>query len=154
VSADPTPAATALRELAQDAACGATEIVPRLLERSREQLRFAARVVSQLPCVGNAVPSSLTEESPAPDQERTAPIGSEAGLDGHDGSIRDAASMRPQSGPDATSLAITDYDSLAASQVLPRLDGLTTEELEAVRRYESEHRGRRTILGRIAQLQA
>jgi len=32
-------------------------------------------------------------------------------------------------------LAIPSYDSLAASQVVPRLDGLTTIELEAVRRY-------------------
>ena len=32
--------------------------------------------------------------------------------------------------------------------------GLTPDELEAVRRYESEHRGRKTILNKIAQLQA
>ena len=41
-----------------------------------------------------------------------------------------------------------DYDSLSASQVVPRLDGLTADELEAVRRYEAAHRGRRTILGK------
>ena len=39
-------------------------------------------------------------------------------------------------------LAIPSYDSLAASQVVPRLDGLTSIELEAVRRYELAHRGR------------
>lgn len=53
----------------------------------------------------------------------------------------------------AALLAIPDYDSLSASQVVPRLAGLTTEELEAVRRYEASHRARRTILGRVAQLQ-
>jgi hypothetical protein len=31
--------------------------------------------------------------------------------------------------------------------------GLTADELEAVRAYEAEHRARRTILGRVAQLQ-
>ena len=41
----------------------------------------------------------------------------------------------------------------SASQVVPRLAGLTTEELEAVRLYEASHRARRTILGRVAQLQ-
>ena len=61
---------------------------------------------------------------------------------------------RTQSGPGADSLAITGYDSLSATQVLPRLEGLTADELEAVRAYEDAHRGRRTILGRIAQLQA
>jgi hypothetical protein len=50
-------------------------------------------------------------------------------------------------------LAIPGYDSLSASQVLPRLEGLAADELEAVRAYEAEHRGRKTILGRIAQLQ-
>ncbi len=52
------------------------------------------------------------------------------------------------------SLAIPDYDALAASQVIPRLDGLSPAELDAVRRYELAHRGRRTILGRVAQIQA
>jgi hypothetical protein len=58
------------------------------------------------------------------------------------------------SGGDADALAIPDYDSLAASQVVPRLDGLDADELEAVRQYEHAHRGRKTILGKIAQLQA
>lgn len=51
-------------------------------------------------------------------------------------------------------LAIPDYDSLSASQVVPRLVGLTVDELELVRRYEEAGRGRRTILSKIAQLQA
>jgi hypothetical protein len=53
----------------------------------------------------------------------------------------------------AAGLAIPDYDSLAASQVVPRLDGLTADELEAVRTYEQVHRGRRTILAKVEQLQ-
>jgi hypothetical protein len=61
----------------------------------------------------------------------------------------------PQSsGTAAADLAITDYDSLAASQVVPRLSGLTADELEQVRLYEAAHRGRKTILSRVAQLQA
>jgi hypothetical protein len=55
---------------------------------------------------------------------------------------------------DATSLAIPGYDSLSASQVVQRLTGLTRSELEAVRAYEQEGRGRKTILTRVAQLQA
>lgn len=60
----------------------------------------------------------------------------------------------PNSGPEAASLAIPDYDSLSASQVLPRLSGLSPDELEAVRAYEAEHRGRKTILNRAGQLQS
>ncbi len=54
----------------------------------------------------------------------------------------------------ATHLAIADFDSLAASQVVPRLPGLSSTELEAVRNYEAVHRGRKTVLNRIAQLQS
>jgi hypothetical protein len=56
--------------------------------------------------------------------------------------------------PAADELAITDYDSLSASQVVTRLEGLTPDELEAVRAYEVAHRGRRTILNKVAQIQA
>src|SRR4051794_37106415 len=59
----------------------------------------------------------------------------------------------PAHGPGAADLAITDYDSLSASQVVPRLEGLADAELAAVRDYEAAHRGRKTILSKIAQLQ-
>jgi hypothetical protein len=64
-----------------------------------------------------------------------------------------AAPRTATSGPEGGDLAIPGYDSLSASQVLPRLDALSPAELEAVRAYEDAHRGRKTILGRIAQLQ-
>lgn len=50
------------------------------------------------------------------------------------------------------SLAIPGYDILSASQVVEHLAGLGAEELEAVRAYESSHRNRRTIIGKIDQL--
>jgi hypothetical protein len=50
-------------------------------------------------------------------------------------------------------LAIPGYDSLSAFQVVQRLAGLESHELEAVRAYESAGRGRRTILTKISQLQ-
>lgn len=56
-------------------------------------------------------------------------------------------------GPEASALAIPDYDSLSASQVVPRLEGLSVDELASVEAYEAEHRGRKTILNKIAQLQ-
>jgi hypothetical protein len=63
-----------------------------------------------------------------------------------------ATSNGPRPNDDA--LAIPGYDSLAASQVVQRLGGLSSAELEAVRHYEQATRGRRTILNRIGQLQA
>jgi hypothetical protein len=54
--------------------------------------------------------------------------------------------------PEAPALAIPEYDQLSASQVVERLDGLSPDELDAVRAYELAHRGRNTILGKITQL--
>jgi hypothetical protein len=54
----------------------------------------------------------------------------------------------------AASLAIPDYDGLSASQVVNRLAGLSPVELTNVQQYEAAHRGRKTILSKVAQLQA
>jgi hypothetical protein len=53
---------------------------------------------------------------------------------------------------DAVHLPIDEYESLAASHVVARLDNLTPTELRQVRRFEIAHRGRRTVIGRIDQL--
>ncbi|HRW38324.1 MAG: hypothetical protein KDB04_02160 [Acidimicrobiales bacterium] len=63
-----------------------------------------------------------------------------------------AASAPVRSSGGSASLPIADYDSLAASQVIPRLAGLSPEELDAVEAYEQAHRGRKTILGKVSQL--
>ncbi len=60
----------------------------------------------------------------------------------------------PEPVPEVSSLAIPDYDNLSASQVVPRLGGLSDVELDAVRRYEAAERGRKTILNKIAQLRS
>ena len=56
--------------------------------------------------------------------------------------------------PPVDDLPIPGYDSLAASQVVPRLTTLSESELAAIGAYEAAHRGRRTILNRVTQLQA
>ena len=57
-------------------------------------------------------------------------------------------------GPSTDELPIEGYDSLAASQVVGRLGSLTDEELALIEAYETSHRSRRTILGKINQLRA
>jgi hypothetical protein len=56
-----------------------------------------------------------------------------------------------RSGPPVDA-AIPGYDTLSASQVVRRLDGLGTVELESVLRYETATRDRRTIVHRVQQL--
>jgi hypothetical protein len=64
------------------------------------------------------------------------------------------AADAPSNGDLASSAAlpIPGYDALSASQVVERLTGLTSDELDAVHEYEASHRKRRTILGKIEQL--
>ena len=52
----------------------------------------------------------------------------------------------------ADHLPLEDYESLAASHVVARLDRLSPAELVQIREFEEAHRGRRTILGKIEQL--
>ncbi len=54
--------------------------------------------------------------------------------------------------PPVTTLSIPGFDTLSASQVVQRLDGLNRSELVSVRAYEASTRGRRTILNRVDQL--
>jgi hypothetical protein len=58
----------------------------------------------------------------------------------------------PGADPSDADLVIEDFDSLAASQVVDRLEGLDRAQLEAIRAYELAHRGRNTILAKIDQL--
>lgn len=55
--------------------------------------------------------------------------------------------------PGTAELPIAEYESLAAIHVVERLSTLHPDELESVRRFESAHRARRTVLAKIAQLQ-
>jgi hypothetical protein len=55
---------------------------------------------------------------------------------------------------DDSDLPIPAYDSLSASQVVPRLASLERDELELIRSYEEAGRARRTILNRIEQLRS
>ncbi len=87
--------------------------------------------------------------TPRAEQHRPAPATSAATAPSNGVSSTVTAAPRPR----AEGLAIPGYDTLSASQVVQRLDGLSREELEAVRAYEASGRGRKTILTKIAQLQ-
>ncbi len=148
----------------------ARSLLPQLIERGRQQVTMA-RMVGQFAVtkgqtdatkmfgkLGDQATVVLTEVgllsrppeearpvAPSPTvlpAEPVAPAGSSA------------PAVRKPSRAAAHNLAIADYDSLAASQVIPRLPGLSAAELEAIRTYESGRRRRKTVLNRIAQLQS
>lgn len=98
-------------------------------------------------------PGSGTQAAKGAPQPDTATAPSRNGAEGDSAPVV-TDGVADADAPTVESLAITDYDSLSASQVVTRLDGLEPDELEAVRSYESAHRGRKTILNKVAQIQA
>jgi hypothetical protein len=140
----------------------AKELVPALVERGRSKVTTqvsAARVIGRFAVEeGQARASKAFTRAREQAHERLDQMTSNPPAPVV--RPRPAAASRPAperpitSSPAGAALAIPGYDSLSASQVLPRLEGLADDELEAVRSYEAAHRGRKTILGRIAQLQA
>jgi hypothetical protein len=81
------------------------------------------------------------------------PKGGEQGAPPDSAPAAESDSSPTDDAPDAAvHLPIDEYESLAASHVVARLDNLTPTELRQVRRFEVAHRGRRTVIGRIDQL--
>lgn len=117
----------------------------RLVSSATERLRKPSRSVTpERPPAspGPPPPSSTAPPAPSVPSASTAPPGAPLG--------EPDQPLHPRL---TTSLAIPGYDSLSASQVVQRLPGLTSTELEAVRIHEASHRGRKTILNRVGQLQ-
>jgi hypothetical protein len=146
-------------------ALDARNLLPQLIDRGRSQVTLA-RTMGEY-AVGKGQKGASRRLTKVQEQALTALA--ELGLlpDGTNGhapppaSVTQPAPERPRRAavpaPTSTAagadLAIPDFDSLAASQVIPRLEGLSPEELEAVRAYEAGRRARKTILNKIAQLQ-
>jgi hypothetical protein len=92
------------------------------------------------------------EETAATNASAAGPSADDAGaVAGADRGVDGGAAAGPAV-PAAAALAIPEYDSLAASQVVPRLATLSSSELAAVGAYEKANRRRQTILNRVAQL--
>ena len=52
----------------------------------------------------------------------------------------------------ADDLALPDYDTLPAIDIVAKLETLDAADRQAIERYESANRQRRTVLGKLAQL--
>jgi hypothetical protein len=145
--------------------------VPRYIDCGRRQLEVALRGLGVSPFgpspSPSPSPSSDREAAPATESAAsTSTAASAAPPTPRAGRLRSVATGAPPAGQplgpvvpvgptiDPAILAIPDYDSLSASQVVPRLDSLSVDELETVRQYEESKRRRKTILGKVAQLQA
>lgn len=156
-------------------------IGPRLIGRSRSQFALLRSLIGYLPCLSAPSGTPPGTDAPVTDAPVTAEsvdvlsvLEETAGTDTVVESDlppsvrsrhRSADTPEPASGvgeagapagepsPLEADLPIPDYDSLAASQVVPKLATLDQDELRTVGDYERAHRARRTILNRVSQLQ-
>lgn len=150
-----------------DLASELSAMVPRAIERGRGQVKLAQALtrlmiehspIGALPVLRRppvdvpARPVTTPPEAGAPSRDVDANADD---IDDGSGAHRPAPTA-PAHEPTVPvdDLALPDYDSLSASQVIPRLQGLDPGELEDLRRYEAAGRSRRTILNKIAQLQS
>ncbi len=139
----------------------ARDLVPKLADKGRQRMGgqvTVARMIGEMAVRqgqrrAEKVVQRLREQQSTPDRPDAAP----RPANGH----RPPPTATPAPGapkgpaaPDATSLAIPGYDTLSASQVVPRLEGLSTDELGAIAAYEQATRARKTVLTRIDQLRA
>ncbi len=162
----------------------ARNLLPLLVDRGRGQVKLAratgrralerrqkwvsdqaAQANRALGAAGRGLGLVAGSEAEAPDDgDDGAPVSSDDPAVKADGSLSTPVPFPPADRPppdpdgepgiDAATLAIPDYDSLSASQVVPRLAALSDPELELVLRYERGGRGRRTILNKISQLRS
>lgn len=117
----------------------------------RDQLGDLLTAVAR--AAGAPMAGADAEAAPEPADDRPEPADDPAAAQPADDG-GPALRVVTDSSPRVDELPIPDYDNLSASQVVPRLDSLASDELAAVREYERAHRGRMTILSRIAQLEA
>lgn len=155
-------------------------VVPRLVDRTRRQADLARSLLTVLPCLGGSADggsadATAAESTPEPEHEQVDvlsvlaadDVSGAGGVAGTaTGTVAAAPSIEREGAepaspdqdagttPTESELPIQDYDSLAASQVVPRLATLAPDELKVVQRYEQATRHRQTILHRVAQLLA
>jgi len=136
------------------------EVVPQLIEKGHQQVNMARmfgqfavetgtkearKRVEHLADRGSSRPASRAS---TPATRSASPAVEVVPVEAEDAVVTEELAAVPAE----AELGIPGYDSLSASQVVPRLDGLSADERDAVRRYEAAHRGRKTILSKLAQL--
>ena len=145
--------------------------IPRLFDRSVRQLELASSLLVALTChaasgtahevtAAELLAAGAVQPEPLDVLDVLQAEQHESGR-GTDGTSQGEAA--PSIAPEATrevtgvqvlesELGVPDYDSLAASQVVPRLAMLSAVDLQAIVDYELAHRRRQTILNRALEL--
>lgn len=139
-------------------------VVPRFVDRTSRQIELSRSLLSRMPCLGTRLGGLVAGPAHAEHQEPDIDVlevleAEEATPSAQAMTTRPL--LRPSSQqsavgsvPTEAELAIPQYDSLAASQVIPRLEMLRSEDLQQILAYEEHQRNRQTIVHKVRQLLA
>jgi hypothetical protein len=126
-----------------------------LVSKWADQQRAHAKARATRPSTEQATPSATTTTPVDPSgtaPTRSTPVSSATkrpAKKAASSSRRSPAANQPVT---ANDLAIADYDLLAASQIVGLLASLTSAQRTAIEDYESTHRRRSTVLGKLDRL--
>ena len=143
---------TTARSLGQVAMAFGVPMVRQRVQRGVSDVRTRAETLLPVTAATKrpaARPAAVADRAPTASPESFEPRPSSSAGNGAEAGATPGATTPP-----SVELPIPGYDALSASQVVERLTGLSTGELDTVRAYEGAHRRRRTILGKIEQLTA
>lgn len=130
-----------------------------LKERSRQANTQSSQVVENaigaaatlITEVGAAVGLAPQRASADPGSQRSS-VNAESGTEPAESADRADSGDGASSSRTAVRLPIAGYDELKAKAIIELLDDLTESQLERVRQYESDNRGRKTVLAKIERL--
>jgi len=139
--------------------------VPLLIGRSLRQVELASSLVVGLTChaavrnnhevsAGELLDAGAVRPEPLDVLEILAEESAEANP--QQDFEAQGSELDEQEKPDSelleAELGVPNYDSLAASQVVPRLAMLSPQDLKAILTYEQAHRRRQTIMNRVQEI--
>ncbi len=139
--------------------------VPVALDRVRRQL-VLARFIGKL-AVDHGVLELRRRLDPSAAAHTSATVTASASADpgaaaGNDAAYDDTAEDDTTAGgvgtesriPESAELELPDYEHLPAAHIVAKLAGLQQSDRDAIEVFESNHRHRRTILGKLEQLRS
>jgi len=158
----PATATPATSAPADEAPARATTMpAPEVVEKAEKAPKKAAKKATKRSAPAPAAKRPATKKAAAKKAPAKAAPAAKAAAPASDAEANRAAAEEAVAArtaatdaatPSADVLPIPDYDSLSASQVVSRLQGLSAGQLDAIRAYETATRSRKTILNRVQQL--
>ncbi len=130
------------------------KLLGKLIVTQQQRERRLARAGSPSLARRHEAPGTADHRSPSPATSPATHQSPDRSTDGATSSPTSSSTNTPSGSPaTAADLPIDGYDTLPARSLLALFEGLSLDQLAAIRQYELAHRRRETVLTRLSQLQ-